>query len=354
MDSARFEHQRANHSLAMFKAVRFRAGFRKTSLCSLIFSFALAAHPQQEKKTTTTTNVTETDALRGYLEVQEKLHATLLAIDRYQQEADDAAARAAETSAVRVAESLGARFNSIEQSLNAQRAHQEESWNKSNRLILILTSAFGGIGLLAFLGAAWLHWRAANRLAEVITISRLTALGPGRAVAELGSGDSTLPATISGKTNLLGTISRLEKRIRELEEVAHVVPPEENGAADSKSQSPDEPADSATDMRLKLLLGKGQSLLHLNKLQDAITCFDEALAIDPSNADAFVKKGSALERLEKLKEAIDCYDRAIQADDSLTIAYLQKGGVFNRLELYSMAQECYEQALRTQEKRPTA
>ena len=65
---------------------------------------------------------------------------------------------------------------------------------------------------------------------------------------------------------------------------------------------------------------------------------------------ALVKKGAALERLRKFDEAIDCYDRAIAADDSMTIAYLYKGGLFNRMERFNEALECYEQALRTQEK----
>ncbi len=335
-------------------------GFRKLFLISLVLATSLAAQSQEQKKPAVTnavaiTNQAETDAVRGYLEVQEKLHATLVAIDRYQQEADAAAARAAETSAVRVAETISNRLSEMERTILAQRSQQDETVNASNRFMLILTSMFGGIGLLAFLAAAWLNWRAANRLAEVVTVSsRMAALGSGRSFATLGLGDTNLPATVSGDTNLLGTISRLEKRILELEHVAHVSTPHENGAAHPKSETPEEVSPSPEELRLKVLLGKGQSLVHLNKIQDAIACFDEALAIDPANADALVKKGNALERQEKLKEAIDCYDRAIQADDSLTIAYLQKGGVFNRLELYSMAQECYEQALRTQEKQPAA
>lgn len=75
------------------------------------------------------------------------------------------------------------------------------------------------------------------------------------------------------------------------------------------------------------------------------------LAIDANHAEAQVKKGAALERLRKLDEAIVCYDRAIAADGSLTIAYLHKGGLFNRMEHFNEALECYEQALRTQESR---
>ena len=50
-----------------------------------------------------------------------------------------------------------------------------------------------------------------------------------------------------------------------------------------------------------------------------------------------------------MDEAIRCYDQAIAANAGLTIAYLQKGGLFNRLERYEEALLCYEQALHSQE-----
>ena len=59
---------------------------------------------------------------------------------------------------------------------------------------------------------------------------------------------------------------------------------------------------------------------------------------------------AALERLQKMDEAIACYDLAIAADNSMTMAYLYKGGVYNRMERYSEALECYELALKTQQK----
>jgi tetratricopeptide (TPR) repeat protein len=63
-----------------------------------------------------------------------------------------------------------------------------------------------------------------------------------------------------------------------------------------------------------------------------------------------VKKGSALERLRRWEEAMACYDRALAIDSSLTIAYLYKGGLYNRMERFTEALECYEKALHTQEK----
>ena len=103
--------------------------------------------------------------------------------------------------------------------------------------------------------------------------------------------------------------------------------------------------------RMAMILGKGQSLLSLDKPEEAIACFDEAIALDPRHSEALVKKGTALERLKRLEEAIDCYDRAIAANRSMTLAYLYKGGVCNQLERFSEALECYEQALRSQQQK---
>ena len=58
--------------------------------------------------------------------------------------------------------------------------------------------------------------------------------------------------------------------------------------------------------------------------------------------------------MRRVDEAILCYDMAIAADASMTIAYLHKGGLFNRMERYEEALKCYELALHTQEKNQAA
>src|SRR5262249_170934 len=152
-------------------------------------------------------------------------------------------------------------------------------------------------------------------------------------------------------------VHQLEKRVIELEHVA--TPALQNGNPEGNGQTSNggsahahENGDTATEAnRVTLLLAKGQSLLNMDKPDQALACLDDGLAIEPNNADGLVKKGTALERMRKLNEAIECYDRAIEADRTMTIAYLYKGGLFNRMERFNEALQCYEQALRTQEKR---
>src|SRR5439155_24077380 len=114
------------------------------------------------------------------------------------------------------------------------------------------------------------------------------------------------------------------------------------------------PAERGDASRVSLFwIGKGQALLNLGQTEEALGCFDEAVELDPGNAEAFVKRGMALEKLHRLEEALACYDRAIAADGSMTLAYLYKGAVCNRLQRFREALECYEKALKMEPKAVT-
>lgn len=181
------------------------------------------------------------------------------------------------------------------------------------------------------------------------------------------------PAERSG-ARLLGAIELLEKRLEELEHttqpaplasaathsVSMSIPETEHSARAARAQPAAQnsgqmaaqyPAvDPEQASRVVLLLAKGQTLLNLDHPAEALACCDEVIALEPRNAEAYIKKGAALEKLRREDEAVECYDRAIAADGSLTTAYLHKGGVFNRLERYQEALACYEQALKTEQK----
>ena len=294
------------------------------------------------------TNSLET--LRSYLQLQEQIHATQLAVERSRAQAEAAAAETAKT--------FNARLQGIEQALASQRAQELEAMQSTNKVMLIVAGLFAALGLLAMLFMAYFQWRTINRLAEITAaLPTAHALGSGPALAALGIGDSHLftssPPEQSNQ-RLLGALSRLERRILELEHTAHE--PLRPSASLSHETTPAPPngepvAEAPEAARTNMLLGKGQSLLNLDQAEEALGCFDQVLALNPSHPEALVKKGAALERLRKLDEAVACYDRAIAADGSLTVAYLYKGGLFNRMERFSEALECYEQALRTQEAR---
>ena len=284
------------------------------------------------------------DALRSYLHLQEQLQAAQLALERNRQES--------ETLAARNAEAIAARLQLIEQAMSSQRARDQETVQSANRLLLIVAGSFAGVGFMAMLLTAYVQWRAVNRLAEfmaLLPVAGRTALPPpGPTETQLVS------AGVAGQSSarLFGALTRLEKRILELEHTAHT-PLEQNATspeAAALAMRSSAGADGNDSDHLALLLAKGQSLLNLDKAGQALACYDEILAHAPNHPEALVKKGVALEQLSQVEDALRCYDSAIAADSSLTVAYLQKGGLFNRLERYEEALKCYEEALRSQEK----
>jgi tetratricopeptide (TPR) repeat protein len=296
------------------------------------------------------TNVQET--LRTYLQLQEQLHATQLAIERNRKEADTATAESAKV--------FAARLQGIEQALASQRAQELEAMQSSNKVMLIVAGLFAALGFLAMLFMAYFQWRTINRLAEISAALPLAhGLVPRSPVAALAEAEAHLlaagPAQQSNQ-RLLGALEQLEKRISQLEHTP-ATPLHDGGSPNEEANTAAPPPNGETAAatpeaaRITVLLGKGQSLLNLDQAEEALACFDQVLALDPNHSEALVKKGAALERLRKLDEAIACYDRAIAADKSLTVAYLYKGGLFNRMERFGEALECYEQALRTQESR---
>jgi len=281
-----------------------------------------------------------------------------------------------EASSKRNREELETRLGRIEQSVSAEHDHEIEAMQNAHRFTLIIVGVFAVLGFFGMLFFAVFLLRVMNRRTETM-IAQFTGqlLGPGFTPAALGNGDTqvvTVNRVEQSTAKFLNTMERLEKRIHDLEGHTEPLVPGSEESAPGKNAEPLTDGNGTTepqpvteedaalsranaekaerDARIALLLGKGQSLLSLQQADTALACFDEVIALDSTNAEAFVKKGMSLERLDKLDEAIDCYDQAIALDNSMTMAYLNKGGVFNRLERYGEALQCYEQALRAQQK----
>jgi len=323
---------------------KFRLGCLRTG-CLILLALVGLLHPALAVDPDATALNTN-DSLRSYLEIQEQLHNTQLAIEKSRNEAEVAAASNSLA--------MELRLRTMEQTFNSERIEELRAIQHSSLMILICSGAFAAVGFVVLLLAAFMQWTAINRLsAAAASLSVVQSSGA------LGGVDAHLPAQVieQSTTRFLGLIEQLEHRIHDLEgsvkapqslpesslaNVAMPGPEVESAPVESlPSGSPGE-ADAVT-----LLLNKSQTLLKLDQPEAALGCLEEVLALDPANAEALVKKGSALERLQRFDEAIQCYDRAIAKDNTMTMAYLYKGGVFNRMERYSEALACYEQALKT-------
>ncbi len=297
----------------------------KTKL-SLIFSLvvtaAIFAMPAPAQTNSPGTNF---DAVAsGYLQIQEQLHATQLAVEENRLTAADEARKNAE--------SLAARLQSLEQTVTAQRNSDVDAARKTQQLTLMLAGAFGLVGLGIMLLMVYFQWRAFTQIAEIsaqhqahlVNASSVHQLAaPGRAAVE------------TSNARLLDVVGQLEQHIRELEGGQRMLP--EIAAVKSASQ-----------------LDEGVKFLEANQALKALECFDLFLSKQPNHAEALVKRAAALEKLGRMEEAVASCDRAIVANGTFVSAYLHKGGLLNQLRRYDEALNCFEKALLAQDKKSSA
>jgi tetratricopeptide (TPR) repeat protein len=303
--------------------------------------FGLAAGVFAATNSLPAADATNAATQNALAQIQEQLRAAQTAIADIR--AQDQAEAATNTAALTV------RIESLEQTVAARHAAEIESAHKAQDLTLLLAAAFALAGLAAMLLVFYFQLRAFSQFAEIS--ARQVALNSRNSsligvAGELTAGFSApARATVeTSNTRLLTLVERLEKRVVQMEQAArHSLPGASPGLL--KTNGHGEP-----DARIRGLLADGQTLLNAEQPENALKLFEEALYLDPQNADVLVKKGGALERMNRIDDAIACYDRAIELDPSATMAWLQKGGLFNRLARYDEAMQCYEKALQAQDK----
>src|SRR5204863_2284469 len=136
---------------------------------------------------------------------------------------------------------------------------------------------------------------------------------------------------------LLEAIHLLEHRIEQLQEGSRSAlkapleaPLPQVGAPTAHGVSPDAPGTSVAS-GVSQLVDRGQMLLDKECFPEAVTCFSDALSVDPSNVEAHLKKGIALERMNRLEAALSCYDEVLRLKPQRTIASVYKSRVLTAL-----------------------
>ncbi|MGD0258721.1 MAG: hypothetical protein ABSD29_02730 [Verrucomicrobiota bacterium] len=142
--------------------------------------------------------------LHAYLQLQEQLQATQLAIEQNRQETKAAAAQNAEA--------LAKGLQSIQEAFSVQRAQDLEAMQRSNKATLIVAGTFAAMGFLSMLMMSYFQWRMSKGLAE-IAAALPTALGLGA-----GSAAAALALANQPELRLFGAIEQPEKHTRELEQ----------------------------------------------------------------------------------------------------------------------------------------
>src|SRR5262249_21865057 len=93
-------------------------------------------------------------------------------------------------------------------------------------------------------------------------------------------------------------------------------------------------------------LGRGNAFRKLKRHDDALTAYDQALALKPDLAGAWVGRGNVFFELECYDDALAPYQKALQLDSDLAEAWLGRGNVLFLLRRYSDAVVACDHALR--------
>ena len=101
------------------------------------------------------------------------------------------------------------------------------------------------------------------------------------------------------------------------------------------------------DYNRKKLFKKGVNLMADEKLEEAITVFEQALRIDPDNVETLLKLGYARFHLDDYHEALRVYDKILDIDVTNPEAWNLKGLVHYEQKNYSKALDSVEKAIET-------
>lgn len=89
------------------------------------------------------------------------------------------------------------------------------------------------------------------------------------------------------------------------------------------------------------LFKDGSKLLQAGNVQDALSCFQTALVAEPQNAILYLYAGAALHDLERHEEALACYSQAIRISPHLGEAHNNRGNTLMALGYFAEAAESF-------------
>ncbi|WP_414542421.1 tetratricopeptide repeat protein [Nostoc sp. CCY0012] len=91
--------------------------------------------------------------------------------------------------------------------------------------------------------------------------------------------------------------------------------------------------------------GQGKTLFKLKKYPEALAAYDNAIQIQPDYVEAWSGRGFALQNLQRYQEAIASFDKALQLDNEYAEVWSAKGEIFSKLQQYNNAIQAYDQAI---------
>ncbi|HEY2227481.1 MAG TPA: tetratricopeptide repeat protein [Xanthobacteraceae bacterium] len=93
------------------------------------------------------------------------------------------------------------------------------------------------------------------------------------------------------------------------------------------------------------LLTRGNALQALRRSAQALASYDKVVALRPDHADAFYNRAIALNELKRLEEAVASYDRAIALRPDYVLAFNNRGNALQVLKRFEEAVASYDRAI---------
>jgi len=90
---------------------------------------------------------------------------------------------------------------------------------------------------------------------------------------------------------------------------------------------------------------KGFVLFMLDKNEESLECYNRALAINPKNIDALENKGAHLLKMGKEQEAMEFFNAVIQIEERKACAWFNRGMVFKKRRNYWEALASFDTGL---------
>ena len=94
--------------------------------------------------------------------------------------------------------------------------------------------------------------------------------------------------------------------------------------------------------------GKGDTLLALKRYEEARNAYDKAIQFQPDYGEAWIGRGNALNSLQQYKEAINSFDKALEIKPDSLAAWNSRGNVQIKLQQYSEAIASFDKAVQLQ------
>lgn len=99
---------------------------------------------------------------------------------------------------------------------------------------------------------------------------------------------------------------------------------------------------------------RGVMLQFLQRHEEALVCYDRAIALRPDYLKAHFNRGTALSKLRRREEALASYDRAIALNQDYAEAYVNRGVVLQDMKRYRESLASYDRAIALDPKHPEA